>query len=426
MQKHCLIQPERSRLQSVAHYAGAVVALCVCVLAAISSGSAGASRLLSEYGSAADSLAATKRALDFNPNDPDAHYHYAVRLADTGNAEAALAEFEQAAKLRPSDYFLWQELGRARDDNEDARGAISALQKAIELAPQYAQAHWLVGNILLRNNDPEAAFSEMRLAVKSDPTLLPLLLDLAWGFSEGNSQFVVNALAPASDRERVNLARFLIGHGQIKDSVDLVQRAQQISTDDSRVLVADLLAKQEFTAAHNVWLKGRGDDAQTELVDGDFELPVTAGNQGFGWRPTQLTQTVHILVDPNDPQSGKRSLRVEYAGNFETGQPVISQLVVLPPHTRYRLTFSARTENLVSGALPLIAVSDAKSNQIICQTEPLAAGTNAWREFSLDFETASGDAVLIRIQRQSCAVQPCPIFGRAWYDNFSIISGLPS
>ncbi|HEY2973282.1 MAG TPA: hypothetical protein VGJ48_12280, partial [Pyrinomonadaceae bacterium] len=133
-----------------ARYALALATLFICVWGAIASARIGLSRLLSEYGSATDSLEATKRALDFNVSDPAAHYAYAEELANAAKNAEAIAEFDRAISLRPRDYLLWQELGRLREDKGDTTGSQLALQQAIELAPNYSQPHWQLGNLLLR------------------------------------------------------------------------------------------------------------------------------------------------------------------------------------------------------------------------------------------------------------------------------------
>jgi hypothetical protein len=182
----------------------------------------------------------------------------------------------------------------------------------------------------------------------------------------------------------------------------------------------------KFSQAFEVWSAGAGavDDTAAQranIFDGGFEGTINANEQGFGWKPTQATATVHILLDGNLPQSGQRSLRLDYAGGFDPAVAVISQLVIVAPHTRYRLSFSARTEDLKSAALPLVAVKNADlSQQINVQSSPLAGTGGGWREFTLEFETANAAAITINIQRQACSSNPCPIFGRAWFDSFSL------
>ena len=101
------------RLASCGRYAGAIGALIACIFCTVLAAQVGLSRLLSEYGSSADSLAAAEQALRFNAADPEAHYSLAVRLAEIGRNDEGIAEFGRAALLRPKDYFFWQELGRA-------------------------------------------------------------------------------------------------------------------------------------------------------------------------------------------------------------------------------------------------------------------------------------------------------------------------
>ena len=424
MKKHCLILPLVTRAKFGVRYGAAIIALFLCTFAAVTSARAGLSRLFSEYGSTANSLAAARRARDFNADDPEAHYVHALRLADAGRTDGAVAEFERAASLRPADYFLWQELGLAREESGDSDGAIAALRQAVELAPYYSQPHWQLGNVLLRNNEIESAFSEMRKAATSDPALLPVMIDLAWGISDGDVKAVLAFVQPQTDDQRVLLARFLVTHNQTETGLALIRATAKIATDDRRALVSALIASQEFEAAHQLWLAAIDSDAARDegLYDGGFESAINAADEGFGWQPTKATQTVHILLDPNESQSGQRSLRLEYAGNFAATVPVISQLVLVAPNARYHLSFAARSENLVSAGLPVVVVREATADaRVIAQSSSLPSGTTVWHEFSIDFETSKATrAVTINIQRQVCSSTPCPIVGRVWFDSFSL------
>lgn len=407
-----------------ARHAVALAALLICIWGAIASARAGLSRLLSEYGSAADSLESTKRALDFNSADPEAHYTYAVALAEADRGDDAALEFERAVSLRPEDYFLWQELGRAREDSGDSDGAVAALRRAIKLAPDYSQPHWQLGNLLLRRNELVPAFTEMRAAAASDPELFAMMADLAWGAYDGDVQSVLAATQPQTDTERISLARFLVDHNRIEAALNTLRATAKIASEDQRALVGALIAAGEFQAARQVWLTGvsAGDVHENDLFDGGFEGSMSSDEQGFGWQPTRATQTVHILLDPNEPRSGKRSLQLEYTGNFDPATPVISQLVLVAARTRYRLSFSARTENLTSGGLPVVVVREITGDRrVIGQSTSLSTGTHGWREFSIEFETTDAtNVVTISIQRQPCSSNPCPIVGRVWFDSFSL------
>lgn len=418
--------PAQSRY--LGRYVIALAAVFVCVCGALTSARAGLSRLFSEYGSATESLEASERALEFNPQDPEAHYARALRLEGAARNEESLQEFEQAVALRPQDYFLWQELARAREENDDKNGAIRALQEAIALAPDYAQPHWQLGSLLLRARQSDLGFIELRLAVNSDPSLYAAMIDLAWSLHEGDAPSMLALTKPRNDNELVSLASFLVSRDRVDDAMELLRpTVSNLRAEDRASLTAALIASGNFSEAFEVWAAGRsgaldGTDATRERIfDGGFEGTIDANEQGFGWKPTPVTATVHILLDASSPQSGQRSLRLDYSGGFDPAVPVVSQLVIVAPHTRYRLSFSARTEDLKSAALPLVAVKDAGGSQgIEGQSLPLSDIAEGWREFAIEFETANAPAITINIQRQPCSSNPCPIFGRAWFDSFSL------
>ena len=384
--------------------------------------------MFSEYASATESLAASERALSFNPQDPEAHYTRALRLGGAGRNEEAARELGQAVALRPQDYFLWQELARAREENDDTDGAIRALKEAIALAPEYAQPHWQMGNLLLRARQSDQGFIELRLAANSDPSLYAPMIDLAWSLHESDAASILVLSKPRNDNERILLASFLVSRDRVADAMELLRPiVSNFPAEDRASLTAALIAAAKFTEAFELWSAGAGapggtDTRREQIFDGGFEGTIKANEQGFGWKPTQATGTVHILLDANLPRAGQRSLRLDYAGGFDPAVAVISQLVIVAPHTRYRLSFSARTEDLKSAAFPLVAVKDADGSQgIRAQSLPLSDTAGGWREFVIEFETANAAAITINIQRQACSSNPCPIFGRAWFDSFSLV-----
>jgi len=101
---------------------------------------------------------------------------------------------------------------------------------------------------------------------------------------------------------------------------------------------------------------------------------------------------------------------------------LVSQLILVEPSSRYRLNFAARTQDVVTGGLPLAIVSDAAGDiQRLGESAPLRQDTTNWEVSSFDFRTESGtNAVTLSIQRKNCSTSPCPIFGSIWVDSFSI------
>jgi hypothetical protein len=99
----------------------------------------------------------------------------------------------------------------------------------------------------------------------------------------------------------------------------------------------------------------------------------------------------------------------------------LSQTVVVEPGKTYRLSFAVRTKDLVTGGLPVILVIDANNNELLGQPENLPTATTPWRTLNLNFTTtATSQAVIIRLLRNTCDSSPCPIFGTLWLDEFHV------
>ena len=386
---------------------------------------AGGSRLLSVYGSSTNQLESVDAAVRWNASDWSAHHSRALVLLDLGREKEALAEMQRAVAFRPNDYYLWLELGHVRETTGDLNGAGIAFREAVRLAPDYAQPHWQLGNFILRAGERDAAFVELRRAVASDETLFPAVMDLAWGAYEGDARLALQAAQPQTDAACLALARFFAAHHKVPDAMTLFRTVTGNNLDDERgALVNELLTAGNFPEAHDVW-STKAANKQTDatiLTDGDFEREIDDHERAFGWKPFPGSETVRFSLDSIGARSGGRSLRIDYAGNFAPDTPAISQLVLIKPLTRYRLRFAARTDSLVTAALPIVAISTASGNKIVlAQSDSLSRGTNEWNDFEIEFTTLNDmRAIVISIQRHKCDSSPCPIFGRAWFDSFQL------
>ncbi len=419
-------------------YPIATLALLACLLGTKTAWRIGSGRVLSQYVAIArllppqyhvNPLAAADEAVRLSPSDPESHFARGIALADLGRAADAVGELQIAAGLRPRDYEIWLELGGTCENAGDNPGALAAYQHAIQSAPSYAEPRWLFGNLQLRMGRTEAAFEEMRRAAESDPMLLPALIDLAWGVFKGDAVAVRNAIQPRSVESRLLLAKTFAGRGKPAEAVTLFREAGDVTTTGRRELVSELITAKHFNEAYEVWSSGRntnnGDAANDmgSVTDGGFEGEINLDESGFGWQLRREQPGVAVSRDPGQPKAGSYSLRLDWTGNSSPATAVLSQLVLVSARTRYQLRFAMRTEDIVTGGLPLIVVTDVSSRDPhpLASSTTLPAGTSSWHELTLDF--ATGDttrAVLISLQRQICPSGPCPIFGRLWLDTFAL------
>jgi hypothetical protein len=420
--------------QRIVRLVFASLGLLVCLWGLWNAGRAGLSRLLSEYAvltlrTPEPLLAPANEAVGLTPKDPEAHFARALLLERGSLPEEAAAEHERAAALRPRDYYLWMMLGNSREGLDDEEGALAALSEAVRLAPYYAQPRWQLGNALFRAGRADEGFEEMRRAALSNQTLLPNMIDLAWGASNKDPAATESLVRPETKQWRVALAHFFARKGQAAEALKLYRAAGGLAEAERQTLVSELLATKGYAEAYEVWAAVEN-GAQTpstaggagQFTNGSFESQLSFAEQGFGWQFARDPNTLKFSLDTVEPRAGKFSLRLDWNGNAQPNAPVASQLLLVEPNSRYRLTFAARTQEIVSGALPRIVLVDKNSvdNHVLAQSATLGKGSNNWQDYTLEFTTGSETrAVLVGLQRESCGAEPCPIFGRLWLDAFS-------
>ncbi len=381
----------------------------------------GLASLLTTSAAISNEIDSANAAVRFNASNPDAHYVRATILMVT-DLPAAITEFEQAALARPDDYVLWLSLARARELNGDASGAVAAARQAVPLAPDYAQPHYQLGNILLRAGQREEAFRELRLAGASNPTLMPGIIDLAWRVSGGNVEFVTRAIAPGTPQVYQAMGQYFRERKAVGAAIAMYAAAGNAADNARNSYLRELIGAKRFKDAANLWGVGQGTRlAPGVMIDPGFEQESDLDVPGFGWRLGEKREGFRLSLDANNPREGRSSLKVEFSGDSDPSSPVISQLVLIEPASRYQLRFGVRSEGIVSGGPPLVTVIDADADQPLKQSEQFPNATNGWREYTIDFDSGpSATAVKIALQRQPCDKSPCPIFGRLWLDNFSL------
>jgi tetratricopeptide (TPR) repeat protein len=376
--------------------------------------------VLSDYAGRADVRAPAETAVGLTPSDPEAHYALANVFADSGDYAGAVKTYEEALTLRPRDYVLWKELGRAREETGDAEGAVEAYRRAVALAPNYAQPHWLLGNALLRAGRGAEAFAELRDAAGRDPSLYPNLVQTLWHASGRDPRRLADDVRPRGPEQTLVVIRFLIRQGATSEGMSLLRKSGTPPSEEWRgALLADLLAAEDFADAYEVWSGGRAATAGA-LTDGGFEGELRAGEEGFGWRFAREAGGVRLSLDADSPREGSRSLKAEYAGASDPNAAVVSQLMPVEPGARYRLSFSARTKELVTGGPPFVRVASASGpGETLAESPTLSAGRPDWQDFSVEFSAPRGaSAVRVELKRRPCSTSPCPAFGSVWLDAF--------
>ena len=400
---------------------GAVVlAIAGSLFAMRAAAAAAVSQLLITYSLATGNAATAKKAEQLTPKKAEAHLAVAGLLSLSGAPAESLLVLEQACALRPADYRLWSELGLVRDQVGDTAGALQAFDQAIARAPHYSQPRWSRGNVLLRNKQYDEAFKDLNQAAQSDPDLVPTLLDLAWGLSRGDAALTEQLVEVRGDKMRIAFAQLLARHGRAQAAVAQFVQARDVSDAVKAQLIDILSAKDAFKEAFVIWKTTQAVQASPAINDGGFEGSLSFGETGFGWRVPRDLQATAVSLDSTQPHTGAKSLRIDLNGIANAGW--LSQLVLVEPSRRYRINFASRSQDIVSGGLPYLAITDAaQGGKQLGQSPPLAKGTSDWRVYSIEFTTTEKtSAVLLSVLREGCTTSPCPIFGSLSFDSFSV------
>jgi len=415
---------------------GLTVGLAFCLLGIWTSGKAGYSRLLSnQLRRGQVSIEAGSQAIKLTPNDPEAYYAHGRALLNSRKFAEAARDFEAALVIQPNDYLLWLQLGYARNRQGDLQGAQAAYQEGVRLAPFYGQPRWYLGRLLLRAGRSEEAFVQLRRAVNSDPKLFNSTVELAWTELKGDGEALWRALRPESSAARFELASFLVQQGNVETAMRIFRETEIGAEEDSRRLLNNLLRAKKFPEAYEVWAASHHTGKSNTVLNGSFESDIRLNDPGFGWQLERELRAVQISLDTQQSRDGSSSLRIDWSGNSNPAQPVISQLVLVAPNTRYRLTFAARARELLTIGPPVVTVTDAGDTEAppLGQSQSLAQGTTGWQDYSVEFVTSEKTAaVQIQVQREKCALEPCAILGHSWLDNFLLtaiaqgLTNLPS
>lgn len=399
----------------------------LCAWAINSTARLGLSRMFTKYALLTGNAMAANMASELSPKDADSHRARAAVLNVAKSPADSATELERAIALRSADYSLWLDLGLIRDQMGDTAGALAAFDEAVKRAPFYAMPRWQRGNLLLRLGQYEAAFKDLNLAADSNPELVPNFVDLAWNLSHGDPKVVKEMVQVDSQAAHKAMARFFASHDRPQEALVEFQAAGVTDEDTRLDLINRLLDKGSFAEAYQVWSATNGGGASGEqssrqIFDGGFEGTLSFAEGGFNWRIPRNLQAATVSSDSSQPHTGSKNLRIEFSGDSNPGTELVSQLVLVEPSQRYRINFAARSQEVVSGGLPVVTITDASANRKrLGQSQALFKGSADWKVFSFEFATQPGtNGVVISVQREGCTSSPCPIFGVISLDSFSI------
>ncbi|HMM80464.1 MAG TPA: tetratricopeptide repeat protein [Pyrinomonadaceae bacterium] len=118
-----------------------------------------------DWASAEQSL---KKAIDLNPSNADAYHRYGYFLMRLGRFDEALGKYEKALELNPLGALTQSGIGLTYICARRDRDAIGQLEKVTVENPQFSHPVWLLGLAYEAAGEPEKAFETNLRALKID------------------------------------------------------------------------------------------------------------------------------------------------------------------------------------------------------------------------------------------------------------------
>jgi tetratricopeptide (TPR) repeat protein len=101
----------------------------------------------SEASDSKRAIEAYRKALEIDPEHPDAHINLGRLLHEAGDAASAEEHYRKALASRPNDPTAAFNLGVSLEDLDRRTDALEAYEKAVSLDPSNADAHWNAANL---------------------------------------------------------------------------------------------------------------------------------------------------------------------------------------------------------------------------------------------------------------------------------------
>ena len=120
-------------------------------------------------GKSEESFQLIEKALQLQPNDPDAQNNLGIALRRQGNLSAAVECHNKALQLKPNFPEALNNLGIALREQGDTTAAIALCNKALQLSPDYVEAHNNLGICLHEQGDLTAAIDSYNKAIELKP-----------------------------------------------------------------------------------------------------------------------------------------------------------------------------------------------------------------------------------------------------------------
>jgi tetratricopeptide (TPR) repeat protein len=348
----------------------------------------------------------------------------------------AIEDYQQAVHYDPLSAHYWMDLASAYEASGDDARARDAYLRAKSVYPASAEVAFHYGNFLLREQEFPAAYVELRRAVATDPTLLPLAISRTWRSSEDVNELLDNVLPANTDAYLQALDFFASIHqGEAALAVwrRLLGLGKSFPLPRAFPFLEELIAEDRADDARSAWraaLAAAGlpheEPADQNLIwNGKFLQEFANGGLDWRWHPLM---GVDIGFDPVGAPNGSRGVRLDFNGGSNLAVDEPAQYVPVEAGRNYHFHAFLRTEGITTESGMRFQITDPNHDGVLNVITENFMGSRPWTAVDADLTTGSTTHfLLVRLFRDPSRLFENKLEGTVWIADISLAaSGAPA
>ena len=276
------------------------------------------SAALKQQGRTNESLIASQKSIQLNPQDAGAHYNLGITLQEQGRLKEAEANYRQTIKLKSDLPEVHFNLGVILEEQGKLEEAEVSYRQTIKLKPQLAHAHQNLGNIMIKQRRLKEAEASYRQAIKFKPDLAKAHNNLGIIMKQQGKL----EEAEVSYRQAI---KFKPDLAEAYNNLGIIMKERRRLEEAFSAFIQAINLNPDFTDAYKNFAitikKVRFTSSNVKL----YPLLIQLINNGNHVRPLDLTPSILSLLK-HDPLIKNLLLEENFATNLKEANTIISGL----------------------------------------------------------------------------------------------------
>jgi len=203
---------------------------------------------LARRGQVGEAIEHYQKALDINPDYADAHYNLGIALAGQGKIDEAIVHYRKALEINPDYVDVHNNLGNALARRGQVDEAITQYRKALKILPDDADAHYNLGNALVGRGQLDEAIVHYRKVLELKPDYIDVHYKLGNALvgrgqlDEAIAHYLFFLdIKPNNVEVHCNLAVALARHGQRDEAIAQYRKALDLASARNDRALAEVI-----------------------------------------------------------------------------------------------------------------------------------------------------------------------------------------